>query len=64
MLICEHILCSQISCVRDVKVVEGDPEKILRVNHAWVLCRERSELNPAAAWRLLELSASASEQFL
>jgi len=46
------------------KIVEGDPEKVLRVNHAWVLCRDRTELNPAAAWRLLELSASASEQFL
>ncbi|CAL8099968.1 unnamed protein product [Orchesella dallaii] len=59
-------ITQQISCVRDAmgKVVEGDPEKILRVNHAWVLCRDRTELNPAAGWRLLELSASASEQFL
>jgi import inner membrane translocase subunit TIM44 len=55
-----------VSTVRDPtgKIVEGDPEKVLRVNHAWVLCRDRAELNPQAAWRLLEFSASASEQLL
>ncbi|XP_021944817.1 mitochondrial import inner membrane translocase subunit TIM44 [Folsomia candida] len=56
----------QVSCVRDAtgKVVEGDPQKVLRVNHAWVLCRDRTEVHPGAAWRLLELSASASEQLM
>lgn len=46
-------------CVRDKKgsVVEGDPEKVLRVTNVWVLCRDQSELDPKAAWRLLELSA-------
>jgi len=55
-----------VQCVRDTvgKIVEGDPEKVMRVNHAWVLCRERTELNPKAAWRLLEFSASASEQLV
>jgi import inner membrane translocase subunit TIM44 len=55
-----------VQCVRDAvgKVVEGDPSKVLRVNHAWVLCRERTELNPKAAWRLLEFSASSSEQLV
>ncbi|CAG7837639.1 unnamed protein product [Allacma fusca] len=55
-----------VSTVRDAtgKVVEGDPEKVMRVNHAWVLCRDRAELNPQAAWRLLEFSASSSEQLL
>ncbi|XP_067011956.1 mitochondrial import inner membrane translocase subunit TIM44 isoform X2 [Anabrus simplex] len=56
----------QILCVRDKNnnVVEGDPEKILRVNYVWVLCRDRLELNPKAAWRLLDLSATSTEQFV
>lgn len=57
----------QIMCVRDraqKKVVEGDPEKVMRVNYVWVLCRDRNELNPKAAWRLLELSANSQEQFV
>lgn len=56
----------QIMCVRNMKneVVEGDPDKVLRVNYVWVLCRDAQELNPAAAWRLMELSANVSEQFI
>jgi import inner membrane translocase subunit TIM44 len=56
----------QIQCLRDSKgkVVEGDPDKVLRVIYVWVLCRDQQELNPKAAWRLLELSASATEQFI
>jgi len=56
----------QILCARDAKnnVVEGDPEKILRVHYVWVLCRDRTEVNPRAAWKLLDLSASSTEQFV
>ena len=56
----------QILCVRDKsgKVVEGDPEKVMRIAYVWVLCRDQAELDPKAAWRLLELSASSQEQFL
>lgn len=56
----------QIMCVRDRnhKIVEGDPEKVMRVNYVWVLCRDPNELNPKSAWRLLELSASSSEQLV
>ncbi len=56
----------QIMCVRDKKnqVVEGDPEKVMRVNYVWVLCRDPEELNPKSAWRLMELSASSQEQFV
>jgi import inner membrane translocase subunit TIM44 len=52
--------------VRNAKgvVVEGDPEKVLRVMYVWVLCRDQTELDPKAAWRLLELSANSTEQFL
>ncbi|KAK2586837.1 hypothetical protein KPH14_009776 [Odynerus spinipes] len=58
--------CQQIMCVRDKnnKVVEGDPEKVMRYNHVWVLCRDPTELNPKAAWRLLEIGCSGSEQFV
>ena len=56
----------QIMCVRDSKgtVVEGDPGKVMRVTYVWVLCRDQSELDPKAAWRLLELGANSTEQFL
>lgn len=56
----------QINVVRNSKgeVVEGDPDKILRINHAWVLCRDQSELDPKAAWKLMDLSASSTEQWL
>jgi len=36
----------------------------MRVNYVWVLCRDRTELNPKAAWRLLDLSATSSEQLV
>ncbi|CRK96766.1 CLUMA_CG009971, isoform A [Clunio marinus] len=56
----------QIMCVRDSKgnVVEGDPEKVMRVSYVWVLCRDPTDLNPRSAWRLMELSATSLEQFL
>ena len=57
----------QIMCVRDMqaKVVEGDPDKVMRINYIWVLCRDQSELDPSAAWRLMELAATNQvEQFL
>lgn len=59
-------VAQQIMCVRDKaeSVVEGDPEKVMRVNHVWVLCRDQTELDANAAWRLMDLSASSSEQFI
>uniref|UniRef100_A0A182PV85 Mitochondrial import inner membrane translocase subunit TIM44 n=1 Tax=Anopheles epiroticus TaxID=199890 RepID=A0A182PV85_9DIPT len=56
----------QIMCVRDGKgaVIEGDPEKVMRCHHVWVLCRDPNELDPKAAWRLMEMSASSTEQFV
>lgn len=56
----------QIMCVRDSKnnVIEGDPDKVMRVNYVWVLCRDPQELNSKAAWRLLELSANSIEQLI
>jgi len=56
----------QVLCVRNSKneVVEGDPDKVMRIAYVWVLCRDQAELDPSAAWRLLELSAQPTEQFL
>ncbi|OTF79652.1 mitochondrial import inner membrane translocase, subunit TIM44-like [Euroglyphus maynei] len=56
----------QIMCIKDTngKVIEGDPEKIIRVHYVWVLCRDQNELDPKAAWRLLDLSANSTEQWL
>jgi import inner membrane translocase subunit TIM44 len=57
----------QIMCVTDSKgkVVEGDPNKVMRVNYVWVLCRDQSELDPRAAWKLLEMAATnVQEQLL
>lgn len=56
----------QIMCVRDSKnlVIEGDPDKVMRVNYVWVLCRNPNDLNPKSAWRLMELSANSTEQLV
>ncbi|KAB0799498.1 hypothetical protein PPYR_07378 [Photinus pyralis] len=56
----------QIMVVYDISgnVVEGDPNKVMRTSHVWVLCRDPTEPNPKAAWRLLDLSAHSSEQLV
>merc|ERR1712106_1181379 len=56
----------QILCVKDreEKVVEGSEDKVMRVTYVWVLCRDQTELDPRAAWRLLDLSANSQEQFI
>ncbi len=38
--------------------------KVLRMMYVWALCRDQDELNPYAAWRLLDISASSTEQIL
>ncbi|KAF7385693.1 hypothetical protein HZH66_011535 [Vespula vulgaris] len=59
-------LSQQILCIRDKdnNIVEGDPERVMRFNYIWVLCRDPTELNPKAAWRLLEISCSSVKQFV
>ncbi|XP_052100461.1 mitochondrial import inner membrane translocase subunit TIM44-like [Mytilus californianus] len=56
----------QIIVVKDQKgnVIEGDPDKIMRVTYVWALCRDQEELNPRAAWKLLDISAVTGSQFL
>ncbi|XP_028641350.1 mitochondrial import inner membrane translocase subunit TIM44 [Grammomys surdaster] len=46
------------------EVYHGDPDKVLRMMYVWALCRDQEELNPYAAWRLLDISASSTEQIL
>ncbi|TRZ03301.1 hypothetical protein DNTS_027471 [Danionella cerebrum] len=55
-----------VMVIRNVKgeVVEGDPDKVLKMMYVWALCRDQEELNPYAAWRLLDISASSTEQIL
>lgn len=38
--------------------------KVMRMMYVWALCRDQEELNPSAAWRLLDISASSTEQIL
>ena len=46
-------------------VVGGDPDKVMRVQYVWVFVRDQTELDPKAAWRLLEFGVmSANEQYL
>merc|ERR1711915_1172201 len=56
----------QILCVKDAsnKVIEGSEDKVMRVTYVWVMCRDQAELNPRAAWRLLDLSAQSQEQYM
>lgn len=45
-------------------IVEGDPDKILRVTYVWALCRDQEILDPTACWRLIDFSASSATQWL
>uniref|UniRef100_UPI00358EA310 mitochondrial import inner membrane translocase subunit TIM44 isoform X1 n=2 Tax=Myxine glutinosa TaxID=7769 RepID=UPI00358EA310 len=45
-------------------VAEGHPEQVVRMMYVWALCRDQEELNPKAAWRLLDMSASSTQQVL
>uniref|UniRef100_T1IUB9 PX domain-containing protein n=1 Tax=Strigamia maritima TaxID=126957 RepID=T1IUB9_STRMM len=56
----------QIMAVKDGKgiVVEGDPAKILRMHYVWVLCRDQTELDPKAAWKLMDLSANSVQHIM
>ncbi|XP_067938300.1 mitochondrial import inner membrane translocase subunit TIM44-like [Watersipora subatra] len=56
----------QVMAIRDKsgKVVEGDPEKVLKFTYVWALCRNQEDFDPKSAWRILELSAMSTEQWL
>lgn len=46
------------------KVVEGSPDQILLINHVWAICRDMDEMNPRAAWKILEAAESAKPMLL
>ena len=56
----------QVMCVKDKagKIMEGSDDKVMRISYVWALCRDQTELDPRAAWRLMDLSASSQEQFI
>ncbi|KAH3841344.1 mitochondrial import inner membrane translocase subunit TIM44-like isoform X1 [Dreissena polymorpha] len=57
-------VAQQILVERNTKgeVVAGDPNKVMRTTYVWAMCRDTEELNPRAAWRLLDFSAQSTEQ--
>ncbi|GAB6032437.1 hypothetical protein CHUAL_011075 [Chamberlinius hualienensis] len=56
----------QIMVVKNSKgeIVEGDADKVIRVFYVWALCRDQNEVNPKAAWKLMDMSANTSTQWL
>uniref|UniRef100_A0A4W4EP19 Tim44-like domain-containing protein n=1 Tax=Electrophorus electricus TaxID=8005 RepID=A0A4W4EP19_ELEEL len=44
--------------------IDNIDEKVLRMMYVWALCRDQEEFNSHAAWRLLDISASSTEQIL
>uniref|UniRef100_A0A7M4FZQ8 Translocase of inner mitochondrial membrane 44 n=1 Tax=Crocodylus porosus TaxID=8502 RepID=A0A7M4FZQ8_CROPO len=44
--------------------IDNVDDKVLRMLYVWALCRDQDELNPYAAWRLLDISSSSTEQIL
>lgn len=39
-------------------------DEILQINHVWAFCRDMEELNPNAAWKLLEAHESAKPMLI
>jgi len=56
----------QMMVLRDSKnhIIEGDPEKVIRVTYVWALCRDQEILDPTACWRLIDMSASSATQWI
>ncbi|KAE9529246.1 hypothetical protein AGLY_011922 [Aphis glycines] len=56
----------QIMYIKDVNglIIEGDPHTVIRVMYTWAMCRDVNEVNPRAAWKLLDIAANSSAQLL
>ena len=63
-----YFTTQQTKVVRNIQgdVIEGDPSKVLNVQHEWDLGREVNELDPVAAWRLLGIhqKLSSTQQWI
>jgi import inner membrane translocase subunit TIM44 len=47
--------------IKSGKLLEASPrdDDVIRVNHVWVVCRDQNELDPKAAWKVLEMMSSS-----
>lgn len=56
----------QIMYIKDVNglIIEGDPNTVIRVMYTWAMCRNINEINPRAAWKLLDIAANSTAQLL
>ncbi|XP_050528937.1 mitochondrial import inner membrane translocase subunit TIM44 isoform X2 [Daktulosphaira vitifoliae] len=56
----------QIMYIKDLNglIVEGDPHTVIRVMYTWAMCRDINEMNPKAAWKLLDIAANSTAQLL
>lgn len=56
----------QIMYIKDVNglIIEGDPNTVIRVMYTWAMCRDINEVNPRAAWKLLDIAANSAAQLL
>merc|ERR1719228_576450 len=54
----------QIMCVRDSKdvVIEGDPNKIMKVFHVWALVRDQTILDPNKIMKVFHVWALVRDQ--
>lgn len=66
LLLCSVWLCREKNpSVSDLwSSCPSQQGKVMRMMYVWALCRDQEELNPNAAWRLLDISASSTEQVL
>lgn len=53
----------QIAYVTDSKgnIVEGDPDKIVQNTYVMAFCRDQTDLDPATAWRLIDIAMQQSQ---
>lgn len=56
----------QMMHIKDVNglIIEGNDTTVTRVMYTWALCRDVNEVNPRAAWKLLDIAANATAQLL
>ena len=56
----------QIVVVRNSKgdIIDGDENQVNRVYHVWALCRDLEELDPRAAWKVIDQHSSSAPMLL
>ena len=53
----------QVIYIKDSKgnIIEGDPDKIIQNSYVMAFCRDQSDLDPATAWRLIDVAMQQSQ---